>query len=116
MSFQDFHCGKYCAGKFYIDEHRQLRPDVTCKTCGKILHLLCGIGGQEGDTFDCKKCYDQKQKEGERRRKRERDKKHCENESEERKKVRREKDRICKANRRKNNQKKIKIRDEKSTN
>ena len=101
MSSQEFNCRKYCAGEFCTNEHCQLRPDVTCTTCGKILHLLCGIGGQEEDTFDCKKCYNQKQKEGERRRKRERDKKHCENESEERKRVRHEKDRICKANRRK---------------
>ena len=62
MSSQGFNCGQCCAGEFCTNEHRQLRPDVTCTTCGKILHLLCGIGGQEEDTFDCKKCYNQKQK------------------------------------------------------
>ena len=101
MSSQGFNCGQCCAGEFCTNEHRQLRPDVTCTTCGKILHLLCGIGGQEEDTFECKICYDQKQKEEKSKQRRESDKRHRDNESEERKKVRREKNRICNANRRK---------------
>ena len=92
MSSQGFNCGQCCAGEFCTNEHRQLRPDVTCTTCGKILHLLCGIGGQEEDTFDCKKCYNQKQKEERRKQQnRERAKKQRENKSEEKKKERREK-------------------------
>ena len=113
MSSQGFNCGQCCAGEFCTNEHRQLRPDVTCTTCGKILHLLCGIGGQEEDTFECKICYDQKQKEEKSKQRRESDKRHRDNESEERKKVRREKIVFVMLIDVKKNQKKVKIRDEK---
>ena len=63
MSSQEFNCGKCCAGVFCTNEHQQLCPDVTCTKCGKILHLLCGIGGEEKDRIVCKLCHDFKQKE-----------------------------------------------------
>ena len=61
MSSQEFICGKCCAGDFCFNEHRQLCPDYKCTTCRKILHLLCGIGGQEEDTFICRLCFNQSQ-------------------------------------------------------
>ena len=61
MSSQEFICGKCCAGDFCFNEHCQLCPDYKCTTCGKILHLLCGIGGQEEDTFICRLCFNQSQ-------------------------------------------------------
>ena len=57
MSFHQFACGKCCAGDLCCYEHHQLRPEHTCTTCGKIVHILCGIGGREEDTFVCLLCY-----------------------------------------------------------
>ena len=41
------------------NENRQLLPDHICTACGKILHLLRGIGVQEEDTVVCQLCYNE---------------------------------------------------------
>ena len=75
MSFHQFACGKCCAGDLCCYEHLQLRPEHTCTTCGKIVHVLCGVGGGEEDTFVCLLCYNasnrekQLKKKGSRRKK-----------------------------------------------
>ena len=57
MSFHQFACGKCCAGDLCCYEHLQLCPEHTCTTCRKIVHVLCGNGGREEDTFVCLLCY-----------------------------------------------------------